>query len=594
MNHKFIVVASAALLSVVPLLNSCNLDVVNPTDVSSDTFWKRDADVWNALNTIYSNIIPGIGIYDDAFSDDVRCPYPWESNGSTFQVNGLSTSADMGYNFVAIRRVNNLLTNIKNVPMDEALKERVIAEARVLRAYRYAVMTNDFGKVPLITELKSYDEKMFKRDDAAAVRSFVLKEFQESIPKLPTKYSGGYFNETSRLTRYGAQALLARVALQFKEYAIAEQAAREVMKGGFALHTLTSLPAGTEAEVAQLKQLVDFDALGLDADKFIQGVYNYRSTWDDAFVTSSSPECIIIREYKGGNADYADLTRYTSMRPQQMVDGWSSVVPQQPLIDAYWTADGKTFAAPSKDQRATAYNKLTTDYKEVMKNEKKSFRAMANEWIESGKYLGYEYFKEFKNRDPRLYASILFPFHRVSDYDAGPDFVYEWQKGANNESTTGYNFLKMVARSTSTMLWSAYPASEADFPVFRYAEILLIFAEAHTQNSGYDAEVAAALNQLRDRVGMPHVPASLSKEAGLELIRGERHIELAGEGSRLNDLKRYGSAYAKKVMDNVEVCVPDGTAVITMKWNDRMMLYPIPQTAIDVNPGLASDQNPGY
>ena len=594
MRYKFITYLSAAFLATVPVVTSCDLDVVNPTDVSSDTFWKRDADVWNALNTIYANIVPGVGIYDDAYTDDVRCPYPWESFGSTFQVNGLSTSADMGYDFTSIRRVNNLLLNIESVPMDEALKKRVIAEARVLRAYRYAVMTMNFGKVPIITELKDYSEKEFTRDEASAVRDFVLKEFQEAIPALPLKYSGGYFNETNRITRYGAQALLARVALQFKEYAIAEQAAREVMKGGFSLHTLGELPAGTEAEVAQLRQLVDFEGLGLNANRFIQGVYNYRTIWDDANVTSSSPECIIIREYKSGNADYADLTRYTSMRPAQMVDGWSSVVPQQPLVDAYWTADGKTFDAPTIQERAGFYKVLRQDYQDAMEAEGKTFRTLAGEWVESGKYLDYDYISEFKNRDPRLYASILFPFHRVSDYDAGADYIYEWIKDVNNESTTGYNFLKMVAKSTSTMLWGAYPTSEADFPVFRYAEILLIFAEAHTQNSGFDAEVSAALNQIRDRVGMPHVPASLGKEAGLELIRNERHIELAAEGWRLNDLKRYGSDYARKAMNNVVVAVPDGTEVITMKWDDRMMLYPIPQTAIDVNPALASDQNPGY
>lgn len=74
MNYKYIATVSAALLSVVPMLSSCDLDVVNPTDVSSDTFWKRDADVWNALNTIYADIIPGVEIYNDSYTDDVRCP----------------------------------------------------------------------------------------------------------------------------------------------------------------------------------------------------------------------------------------------------------------------------------------------------------------------------------------------------------------------------------------------------------------------------------------------------------------------------------------------------------------------------------------
>ena len=83
---------------------------------------------------------------------------------------------------------------------------------------------------------------------------------------------------------------------------------------------------------------------------------------------------------------------------------------------------------------------------------------------------------------------------------------------------------------------------------------MLIYAEAHTHTAGFDSQTQAALNELRDRCGMPDVPTSLSKEEGLELIANERRIELAAEGH----------------------------------------LRPIPQTAIDLNPLLADDQNPGY
>lgn len=79
-----------------------------------------------------------------------------------------------------------------------------------------------------------------------------------------------------------------------------------------------------------------------------------------------------------------------------------------------------------------------------------------------------------------------------------------------------------------------------DYPCIRYAEVLLIFAEAHTQTTGFDGQTQAALNQLRDRCGMPNVPTSLGKEDGLALIKNERRIELAGEGLRSDDLSRYG------------------------------------------------------
>lgn len=573
-------------------LTSCDLSVTNPTDVSSDTYWKTDKDVWSSLNDLYSALIPGCGIYSDTFSDDVRCPYPWESAGSTFQTNGLSSQQDMGYDFVSVRRANDILEHLDQSGLTDELKQRVRAEVRLLRAWNYARMTLDFGKVPLLTDRLEYTERDIKRDDVTKVRKFVLDEMREAASSLPKSYPGGYFQERTRLTCYAAYAMLARTALNFGDYKLAEEAALKVMEGPFDLHKVEAIPAAAAPEVEQLRGLVDFAALGLDEEAFIRGVYSYRSIWDAENVSPGSPECILVREYLAGNADYTDLTRYTAMRPSQMVNGWSSVVPQQPLIDAYWTADGKPAeidVTPAK--RAENWTALKELFE---KSGESDFTKFANQLVSNGKYLDQDFFKEFRNRDPRLYASILFHFHRVADTDAGSSFIYRWMPATNNESTTGYNFIKMVAKSTGTMLWGSYPTSEANYPSIRFAEMLLTFAEAHTLNTGYDDKARAALDRLRDRVGMPHVPVSLSQEEALELIRNERRIELAGEGFRLDDIRRYGNEYAEKHMNNVPIVRPDGETVLTMKWDKRMMLYPIPQTAIDVNPLLKDDQNDGY
>lgn len=124
--------------------------------------------------------------------------------------------------------------------------------------------------------------------------------------------------------------------------------------------------------------------------------------------------------------------------------------------------------------------------------------------------------------------------------------------------------------------------------------MLLTFAEARIANSGWDGEVQAALNDLRDRCGMPDVPATMpSKDAALEFVRNERRIELAGEGHRYDDIRRYGSAYGQKAMSGITYA-PNGYKLIEKKWNDRILLMPIPQNAMDLNPLLKDDQNPGY
>ena len=176
-------------------------------------------------------------------------------------------------------------------------------------------------------------------------------------------------------------------------------------------------------------------------------------------------------------------------------------------------------------------------------------------------------------------------------YNYGDKFVYEWIKNGNNESKTGFNFRKMLSLENDA---NGDGQATGDYPCIRYAEILLIYAEAHTQTTGYDAATEAALNQLRDRCGMPDVPSGLSKEEGLKLIQNERRIELAGEGFRGDDMTRYSDDYWKEHMNNVPIMTPDGDTELTMKWSSRMRLKPIPQTAIDLNPLLAGDQNPGY
>ncbi len=92
---------------------------------------------------------------------------------------------------------------------------------------------------------------------------------------------------------------------------------------------------------------------------------------------------------------------------------------------------------------------------------------------------------------------------------------------------------------------------------------------------------------------MPNVPVNLSGNAALDFVRNERRIELAGEGQRFDDIRRYGSTYCQKVMNGVTY-TPIMQTLVNKKWSERLLLMPIPQSAIDQNPLLKDDQNPGY
>lgn len=362
-------------------------------------------------------------------------------------------------------------------------------------------------------------------------------------------------------------------------------------KGGFSLFKVNELTEAQKKEAEEMELYIDFDKYGIDRDAFIKGIFSYETLWHTENGNPDNPEYVMTRQYTASSWDYQDMTRYTSIRPNQL-GGWSSVTPTQNLVDAYWTVEGKTPTTPSIEKRKEAYSKIKKDLDDYKAPEGEAkFISFASNLINSGKLKDYEYMQEFRNRDSRLYASVLFPFKGWYETNYGTDFIYEWIKNGNNESKTGFNFRKMSPLENDA---NNDGQATGDYPCIRYAEILLIFAEAHTQTTGFDGQTQAALNQLRERCGMPDVPTSLGKEEGLNLIKTERRIELAGEGMRSDDLSRYGDAYWNAQLNNVPITMPDGEKVLTMKWDSRMSLRPIPQTAIDLNPLLATDQNPGY
>ena len=131
-----------------------------------------------------------------------------------------------------------------------------------------------------------------------------------------------------------------------------------------------------------------------------------------------------------------------------------------------------------------------------------------------------------------------------------------------------------------------YPTkSHQDWVVMRYADVLLMLAEAENELSGASALAYKCINDIRVRSGMPELPAGLSKDDMRKRIRHERRVELAFEGERYFDLKRW--RIAKEVLNNVQ----DG--LLTYKFEDKHYLWPLPQSEIDKNNGVLI-QNSDY
>ncbi len=569
------------------LFTACDLEVVPPSDISSSSFWKTDKDAWYGLNACYAQM-GGMDIWDEMSTDNAHSHKPWEGPFENIQQSEVSPEHDAGYNFSTVRIVNNFLEKVETCEMDDKLKERMKAEARFFRAMQYLELTNKFGKAPIVTTVMEYDAPNVPRDPQEKVREFVLKELNEIAEVLPPSYNGGYLYETGRITRGAALALRARAALYFGDYKAAEESAGKVIsEGKYSLFRVTALNAAQEKEAAEMDIYIDFAAKDIDKDKFVKGIFSYESLWHKENANPSNPEFVLTREYMADDNN-ADWTRYTYIRPSQLVSGYSSFEPMQDLVDAYWDIDGKTIRPLIPvDTRKASFEEIC---EEVNGLDQKAYIAK----IPTMDLKSYTYMQEFRNRDSRLYASLLFPFKGWHETDfAGGTYYYRWspeKAGVDgNESWTGYSYRKMVSL-TPYQDWK----SVEDYPVIRYAEVLLTFAEARTQNTGWDSEVQKALNELRDRCGMPNVPTTMSsKDVAVDFIRNERRIELAAEGHRYEDMRRYGRDYCAKIMTGASYA-PNGYLVIEKKWNDRMLLMPVPQEAIDLNPLLKDDQNPGY
>lgn len=221
---------------------------------------------------------------------------------------------------------------------------------------------------------------------------------------------------------------------------------------------------------------------------------------------------------------------------------YSTQAPLQGLVDAYRMTDGKTTSESSL----------------------------------------YDPAKPYENRDPRFKQTILYLGARWRNRTATAVDLHQ----------TGYTFRKFTKYNETTV--GTIPGAESDvsYIEIRYADVLLMYAEAINELLGPTNDVYAAVNAVRQRptVAMPALPVGLDKEAMRQAIRLERRIELAGEGSYFYDIRRW------KTIDqemNASIKNYAGKVLGTRSFNpERDYLWPVPYTEIDLNPAL--EQNPNY
>ena len=564
---------------------ACDVTDKSPIDSLTDaSYWRTVQDLKLYANGLYGNLDAPSVTKDNTSDNCVTTSYSsWLFNESSVP----ATAGSAGWTWGNIRTCNFFLQRYETVSGTESEINQYVAEVRFFRALDYFGKIKAFGDVPWYEkDLQTTDkDELYKaRDSKDFVLGKIIEDLEFAITWLPDLGK----QESGRLTKDAARTQLARVCLYYGTYKKYHNESGPPTSGELLSKAITltneimnsnnyTIVKGTDAGCGQLP---------------FEGYPLYYSNLFVQEDLSSNKETILARYYEDGV-----LMHQTGRQAGSLGTGLS-----KDFVESFLCTDGLPIS-------------VSKMYK-------------GDESLED----------EFVNRDPRMYQIIdnrNKPFTIIN----GEQQVNPFPACGANDAVTGYPCVKF--RSPLQAQWEANKTTY-DWFVYRYAEVLLINAEAHAELGTCTQEVLdRTVNQLRDRVGMPHMtispvadPAAI--DYGYEVtpliyeIRRERRIELVTEGHRLDDLKRWNAmkvfenpktmlgiritdAVRKLYEGNVVFGGADGRPTVEYqgktylfqypskslddpgrKWspNDKRWFSPLPTDELTLNPNLK--QNPGW
>jgi tetratricopeptide (TPR) repeat protein len=501
--------------------------------------------------------------------------------------------------YEGIHRANDAIKNLPNAPLEEDVKARLIAECKFLRAYFYYKLNMVFQGVPLYLEPEEVVNMNKPRETPDSIWKVVIRDLTDCISSkgdFPDRYSKGslYYG---RATRGAAYALRGKVYLWTKEWKKAESDFRKVGDDcGYKLYE--------DAGADSYRQL--FKEANEQNREFIFSLQNIGvSSWGNeiSFRYGSRSAYDILG---GGWHTYLVNTGFVDS--YQNKDGsefsWDSIIPgyvsKNPADrELYFYRD--TAALVSLAKSNTAIRQILDTLRSVAKRNPE-YRAAGNE---------ARIQKAYAARDPRLQATVITPYSTFLGAYNGEDCEYtmRWPAYSNNNqeprdlmfdggfTSFCYLFRKFVAEGSKEIPRRDY--SPIDFPLIRYADVLLGLAEALNEQGRYD-DAIKEINKVRQRAGVAALNSAEYKGAPIsgkddvqERIRNERRWEFAGEGVNYFDEIRWQTWKKTKFEDNNGLKQIWGAQVYSKVWpGNHCYLWPVPLKERQMNPKL--EQNPGW
>ncbi|UMB52401.1 RagB/SusD family nutrient uptake outer membrane protein [Lutibacter sp. A64] len=525
------------LLAIVVVFNSCDESFLetDPNDaLSPSTFWKTQNDLDLALTGCYSGFEDGGSIiYRDCGSDNAYNNFPWE--GWKNIGNGELSPADPGstyYDFTIINRCNEFIENVDfAVDVDENLREVYKAQARFIRAFKYYVLTTNYGDVPLITQnFGTPEEAKVSRDSQEVVRNFIEDELNDVINILPDAYSAA---EYGKATKGAAQALLMRYFLYFKEYQKALSTANSI--SGYSLNA------------------------------------TFEGLFDPA--NEQNSEIILSVQY---TPDLYSIG-FTPYLPNG-IGGWSSVVPTQSLVDAFEMADGRTIDEAENDGDYDPTNPYVNRDPRLRASVVYPGQVFANNVYRSIEVGDDDYYSKANNSSKTGYN-----FKKYTSFmDLDPGSAY-WNMGNDI-------FIFRYAEVLLTIAEAKLELGQIDNELYEAIDAIRLRAGMPEVDRVKYADELSLRKLIRNERRVEFAMEGLRRDdiirwgIASEVLNGD--LLGANRGTVL-DTKQPNGDY--NVLMNLDPNIIENRSFQVPKNN----LLPIPQSAIDKNPNLKPN-NPGY
>ncbi len=551
------------------LLASCGdeMDYHEYTDYDKDYVFTNFDNTVGFITNIYGKLDDGFAPYGKGMLASAcdEAEYSWKNGSVQNFTNGswsaLNSMDNWSNNYTAIRAANYFLAHKDECDFSDykfntdyqdqlARFNRLQYEARYLRAYFYFTAVEKFGDVPFTTDVLNEDEaNALPRTSAKEVMDFIVSECDAIVNELPADYStlgaDAAANETGRANKLAVLALKARTLLY---------------KASPLFNANNDKELYHQAALASKAVIDSCGKYGIKLGKYsaLWGADNWQAK-----------EVIYARRV--GNQNGFEYNNY----PRGIENGNGGNCPTQTLVDAY----------------------------EMQKTGKL--------WNEEGSE--YDPQNPYSGRDPRFAMTIAVNGEKKWPSYNG-DALETYYGGKNGEPTvgatpTGYYLKKYCDGSINISSVNSTNSPHA-WILFRLGEFYLNYAEAAFKYFGSADAISAdlpmsareAVNVIRNRedVKMPELAEGLSADEFWKKYENERMVELAFEGHRFYDVRRWKEGNKLATITEMKITKnEDGSFNYTRKtvnrgWNDKMYFFPIAKSELLKHTNPDFKQNPGW